>query len=133
MSRQKIFGSEFHIKYPDPCIAEYCTKGSMYKSLDRVTRGDFVRDVQTEHPYPITKDYVESFASAADYKSNLFDSLNAPPRGSYGDFTALQEACQMNPDALDDFKAYIAEKVRLKNEKIGAEELQGDEENDRKL
>lgn len=114
MSRQKIFGLEVRIKYPDPCVSESCREGSAYKSLDRITCGDSVCDVESVQDYPITKDYVESFLASSDYKTNLQDCLESPSRGMYGDFTDLQRAVSMSPDDLESFKEFIAQKYRLK-------------------
>ena len=45
-----------------------------------------------EVPYPITADYVKSFAGGADYRNNIAESWNAPARGvNVGDAVGLQD------------------------------------------
>lgn len=45
---------------------------------------------------PITPEYVNSFADLANYKKNLSAAISGNSKGSYGDFTSLQDFASLD-------------------------------------
>lgn len=59
----------------------------------------FTGEVLVEKDYPITSDYVSSFAASSDYHSDPVGAINrAPVRRNLGDITALQESLNLDYD-----------------------------------
>lgn len=117
-----LLQGEVRIKYPDPCIIESCKDGARYYSLDRFSDGDSVKDVMTEHDYPITPEYVESFQASTDYRNDVQSAVLNPPRGSYADLTGIQDVCRMTPEELNSFTDYLAQVYSKKNSVIDNED-----------
>ncbi len=59
----------------------------------------FTGEVLVEKDYPITPDYVSSFAASSDYHADPVGAINrAPVRRNLGDITALQESLNLDYD-----------------------------------
>ena len=71
-----------------------------YFALEEQTNRDgFKGEVLVEKDYPITPEYVSSFAASSDYRSDPLGAIAAaPPRRNLGDVTQLQKALGLDFD-----------------------------------
>ncbi|WGL31169.1 hypothetical protein [Dipodfec virus UOA04_Rod_757] len=78
-----------------------------YVSLDEQVTPHGVKLVETVHDYPITPEYVNSFAEASDYRRDPASAVaNSPTRQNLGDIVDLQKASKMS---LSDAAALLAQ------------------------
>lgn len=83
------------------------TSPSHYVDLSEEPCSTGISLKESVQEYPITPEYVQSFLDSTDYKTQLTESMNAPPRGinigtsgsSISEFLALMS----NPDKLRSF------------------------------
>lgn len=76
--------------------AEKITK---YESIDEVTTDKGVELRYTEHDYPITPEYVNSFAESADYRRDPISAIaNGGSRKNLGDITDMQNVSAMDTE-----------------------------------
>lgn len=70
---------------------------SSYVSLDAVTVSDGIKLVESDNPYPITPQYVDSFIESSDYRNDLTNAFKSVPSSrNLGDITDLQRASSMD-------------------------------------
>lgn len=68
-----------------------------FLSLDEVVTSKGISLVESENPYPITPQYVKSFASSADYRKDPFAAIaSSSPRTNLGDISSIQEVSSMD-------------------------------------
>lgn len=78
-----------------------CDQPSTYVSLDEVVSSDGVKLVETSNPYPITPDYVNSFAEGSEYRLDPLNALNnSVKRRNLGDVRGIQDISNMDNDQL---------------------------------
>lgn len=76
-----------------------------------------LREIQTpegfveklvEVDYPITPDYVKSFANSTDYRNDLERAINEPARGAnLGDLTGFQDITSMDMTAVREMQVKL--------------------------
>lgn len=70
-----------------------------FMSLDEVVTSKGVDLKESLNDYPITPQYVKSFADSVDYHSNLSDALSNPSRGvNLGDVSDVQRVAGMDTE-----------------------------------
>ena len=84
---------------------------SRYDELKEVRDADGVHYQTVKEDYPITAEYVNSFADAANYKKDIVSAISSPSKKNLGDISSLQEVLQKdNSDIikeLDELKAKL--------------------------
>lgn len=81
-----------------------------YFELREIQLENGIIEKLVEVDYPITPDYVKSFASSCDYRNDIDAALNSPPRGqNLGDVTSLQDILSMDLSSVRDMQAKLAE------------------------
>lgn len=84
-----------------------------YLELRQIQTANGVVEEYIEVDYPITPDYVKSFANSTDYRNDIERALNEPARGvNMGDMTDLQDIVNMDMTAVKDLQAKLAECVK---------------------
>ncbi|UPW41198.1 hypothetical protein [Sigmofec virus UA08Rod_5092] len=82
-----------------------------YESLDEVTTEDGIVLKRSVEDYPITPDYVNSFADTADYHNDPQGAiLRAPKRVNLGDVTELQRVSGMDSEQMRALAKQIQER-----------------------
>lgn len=77
---------------PLPSVKSERTR-KYFELEEHVDEKGFRGEVLVEKDYPITPEYVTSFAAGADYHQDPVGAIaNAPKRSNLGDITALQRA-----------------------------------------
>lgn len=70
---------------------------SEYVSLDEVVTSKGVELKESVEPYPITPEYVSSFADSADYRRDPIQAINNSVKGvNLGDITDIQKVSQLD-------------------------------------
>lgn len=73
------------------------TQPSSFLSCDEVVEDDGVKVKFTEHDYPITPEYVDSFVDSSDYRNDPIGSIAAGQnRRNLGDVSQMQSVGQMD-------------------------------------
>lgn len=79
------------------CSSEPLEKCSSYLSIDEVSTPKGVELRETVNPYPITPQYVNSFADSSDYRRDPVSAINnASKRINLGDITQIQDVASMD-------------------------------------
>lgn len=100
--------------YTKPYVDERDYLVDKYSSLDFVQEPTGVREYVHDCPYPITPDYVRSFAEGCDYRTDLNSAVNAPARGkNLGDVRAAQDFNKM--DSFEISKQFSDIKNKIEN------------------
>lgn len=94
-----------------------------YLELRQIQTENGIEERYVEVDYPITPDYVKSFANSTDYRNDIERAMNEPPRGvNMGDVTGIQEIMLMDMSAVKDLQSKLAERVKqLQEQSAGAE------------
>lgn len=88
----RLLSQDCYVRYKEPVLdARRDYSQTDYVTQDEVVEVDGIKVVRRVEPYPITPEYVNSFASACDYKSDPLNNLGVSRLG-LGDITALQDA-----------------------------------------
>lgn len=70
-----------------------------YFSLDQVVQDDGVKEVLTEHEYPVTPESVNSYVSSCDYRLDPAGAIaGSVKRQNLGDVRAMQDVSKMDAD-----------------------------------
>lgn len=84
-----------------------------YLELRQIQTSNGIVEEYVEVDYPITPDYVKSFANSTDYRNDIERAMNEPARGvNMGDMTDLQDIVNMDMSAVKDLQAKLAERVK---------------------
>lgn len=84
-----------------------------YYELREIQTDDGYVEKLVEVDYPITPDYVKSFANSSDYRNDIERAMNEPARGvNMGDMTNLQDIVNMDMTAVKDLQAKLAERAK---------------------
>lgn len=67
-----------------------------YSDLKSIPAANGLVQELTEEDYPITPEYVNSFADSANYKKNLAQAISSPATGAYRDIRDLQEFASLD-------------------------------------
>lgn len=68
-----------------------------YFSLDQVVQDDGVKEVLSEHDYPVTPDSVNSYVSSCDYRLDPAGAIaGSVKRQNLGDVRAMQDVSKMD-------------------------------------
>lgn len=74
-----------------PSVVDDSQNLETYVSLDEVVTSDGVVLRETEHDYPITEKYVQSFAASSDYRADPTAAIaNGHSRKNLGDVAGVQ-------------------------------------------
>ncbi|QXN75166.1 hypothetical protein [Microvirus mar34] len=70
---------------------------STFESIDEVTTPHGIELHVSTHDYPITPEYVDSFAQSADYRTDVAGSIaRSVPGKNLGDITEIQNVSSMD-------------------------------------
>lgn len=84
-----------------------------YLELRQIQTDDGIVEKYVEVDYPITPDYVKSFANSTDYRNDIERAMNEPARGvNLGDMTGIQEVMSMDMSAVRDLQAKLTERFK---------------------
>lgn len=79
-----------------------------YVSLDEVTTSTGVEIRRTVEPYPITPQYVSSFAESSDYRKDPFSAItNGIRRKNLGDIVDVQRVAGMDMSSAQELYARL--------------------------
>lgn len=78
----------------------HCKKyQTQFVSCDEINDSDGVKVVESVHDYPITPEYVNSFAASSDYRSDVVGVIqNSPKRQNLGDLSNISELLSSGAD-----------------------------------
>lgn len=101
---------------------EETQKTEKYLSVDEITTDKGIELKYTEHDYPITPEYVNSFADSSDYRRDPMGAIaNGSKRPNLGDITEMQEVASMDMESArslyEQLKAKFGEVTKQKQEK----------------
>lgn len=95
---------------------------SKYREVVEVRDDNGMHFETVERDYPITADYVNSFADAANYKKDISSALNAPKKTNLGDISSVQEILQSDSrdilQQIDDLKKRVLETQKEKEKSV---------------
>lgn len=97
----------------DVSVAPAVSVGSVDKfvSLDEVVTDKGIELRETEHDYPITPEYVNSFAESASYKTDVVGAVaKAQPGKNLGDIRAMQDVSSMDMEHARALYTQLAER-----------------------
>lgn len=113
--------------YPQLAFREYCSKSygtlrdlasvkppkKYYEMSERLNAHGF-DVVLSEKDYPFSEEYVQSFLASSDYRLDVASAISsAPKRVNLGDITMIQDALQMDSDALAQASSTVAHGVSV--------------------
>lgn len=94
-----------------------------YVSLDSVTIPDGIKLVETENPYPITPEYVNSFVEGSDYRNDLVSALSSVSSSpNLGDIRCLQDASSMDTNQVISYLERLKSTLLSQNKSSGVVE-----------
>lgn len=106
---------------------------SSYPELERKETQYGFEEKVVQRDYPITPEYVNSFAETADYKNNLSEAMNAPPRGKgLGDLRDVQELQNMDSVEISRRIAELQKVLSQKSVPVSESVPQNDDKGDNK-
>lgn len=85
-------------------------------SLDEEVHQDGVSIVRKVNDYPITPQYVASFADGVDYRKDPFGAVSPVPRKNLGDITMIQRVSSM--DSSEAFALYSQLQKRFSSSNV---------------
>lgn len=120
----------WHLREVLPVQTVKSKRTRTYFDLKDVVRSDGSRREELiEREYPITPEYVTSFADGADYHKDPVGALNsAPVRKNLGDITALQEALGLDFETARQIHSHVRDELA----RIRASREKGSESNSEK-
>lgn len=88
-----------------------------YLSVDEVVTSGGVELRKTENDYPITPDYVKSFADSSDYHKDLLSAVNNGVNGkNLGDITEVQRVAAMDTEQARALYMQLSERFSKKSD-----------------
>lgn len=101
-----------------------------FLSIDEVVTSKGVELKETDNPYPITPQYVKSFADSVDYHKDLLGAISSGERRSnLGDITDIQKIVSMDSEQAralyNQLSAVFAQKPVEKSVETSAEDING--------
>lgn len=100
--RLNLIQADVYARHPEmlQTVAHSPAPQKYYELVKKVTPYGEVEGV-VEKDYPITQDYVASYASGVDYKRDLETAMSAPKKSAgLGDVTSIQELMAMDTSAV---------------------------------
>lgn len=89
---------------------------SKYVSLDEVTTEKGIELRETVNDYPITPEYVDSFAESADYKSDVAGAIaKGSSRPNLGDISSMQKVLSMDTEQARALYTQLSERFAQKS------------------
>lgn len=100
-----------------------------FDSLDEVVTDSGVELRDTTHDYPITPEYVASFADSADYRKDPLNAIsNSFPRHNLGDVSSIQHILSLDSASQEKLYAQLKDKFSSKSvEALKNSEVKKDE------
>lgn len=84
-----------------------------YYELREISTDNGIYEKLVEVDYPITPDYVKSFANSTDYRNDIESALNSPaPGANLGDMTDLQAIACMDMSAVKELQEKLSARVK---------------------
>lgn len=92
-------------------------EGDVYVSLDEVPSSNGFNMEPHQYDYPITPDYVNSFADSVDYKNDPLNAINnGVIKQNLGDVASLQELSKLDTVQQKELYAQLKSKFEVKSE-----------------
>lgn len=93
-------------------------------SVDEIVTQKGVELNFREESYPITPQYVASFADSADYRKDLVSAFNSPARGqNLGDITDIQKVSSMDSEGATLLYRQLQDNFSKQSESVVSESV----------